>query len=52
MPQARKEVQPVYVKKTLTIPADLNQAALKANINFSKVLASELRRILKRKYAA
>lgn len=52
MPQARKEVQPVYVKKTLTIPADLNQAALKADINFSQVLASELRRILKRKDAA
>jgi predicted RNase H-like HicB family nuclease len=52
MPQVREEVKPVYVKKTLTIPADLNEAALAANINFSQVLSSELRRILKRKRAA
>jgi predicted RNase H-like HicB family nuclease len=52
MPQARKNVKPVYVKKTLTIPADLNEAALKADLNFSQVLTSELRRILKRKNAA
>lgn len=47
MPQVRKEVQPVYIKKTLTIPADLNQAAIAAGINFSQVLASSLRSILK-----
>ena len=52
MPRTRKEVQPVYVKKTLTIPADLNEAALKADLNFSQILASELRRILKRGNAA
>ncbi|MDR1579295.1 MAG: type II toxin-antitoxin system HicB family antitoxin [Synergistaceae bacterium] len=52
MPQVRKEVQPIYVKKTLTIPADLNEAALKADLNFSQILASELRRILKRGNAA
>ena len=52
MPQVRQEVQPVLVKKTLTIPADLNDAALKAGLNFSQVLTSELRRILKRKTAA
>ena len=47
MPQARKEVQPVYIKKTLTIPADLNQEAIAAGVNFSQVLASSLRNILK-----
>jgi predicted RNase H-like HicB family nuclease len=47
MPQVRKEVQPVYIKKTLTIPADLNQAATEAGVNFSQVLASSLRSILK-----
>jgi predicted RNase H-like HicB family nuclease len=52
MPSVRKEVQPALVKKTLTIPADLNEAALKADINFSQVLASELRRILRRRNAS
>ena len=47
MPQVRKEVQPTYVKKTLTIPSDLNDAAIKANLNFSQVLASSLRSILR-----
>jgi predicted RNase H-like HicB family nuclease len=47
MPQVRKEVQPVYVKKTLTIPADLNQAATQAGVNFSQVLASSLRNLLR-----
>jgi predicted RNase H-like HicB family nuclease len=47
MPQVRREVQPVYIKKTLTIPSDLNDAALRAGINFSQVLASALRSILK-----
>ena len=47
MPQVRKEVEPVYVKKTLTIPSDLNEAAMKANLNFSQVLASSLRSILR-----
>ena len=46
MPYARKEAKPTYVKKTLTIPSHLNEAALKANINFSQVLASSLRTIL------
>ena len=48
MPQVRKDVKPVYVKNTLTIPADLNVAAMQAGINFSQVLASSLRSILKR----
>ena len=48
MPQVRQEVKPIYVKKTLTIPADLNEAAITANINFSKVLTSSLRFILKK----
>jgi len=47
MPQVRKEVQPVYVKKTLTIPADLNETAMRANLNFSQILASSLRSILR-----
>jgi hypothetical protein len=47
MPQARKEVRSVHVKKTLTIPSDLNEAAMRANLNFSQVLASSLRNILK-----
>ena len=47
MPQVRKEIQPVYIKKTLTIPSDLNDAAMKANLNFSQVLASSLRSILR-----
>ena len=51
MPQVRKEVQPVYVKKTLTIPSDLNESAIKANLNFSQVLASSLRSILRRRAA-
>ncbi|MDR1731479.1 MAG: type II toxin-antitoxin system HicB family antitoxin [Synergistaceae bacterium] len=51
MPQVRQEVQPVYVKKTLTIPADLNEAAVAAGLNFSQVLASALRGILKHKTA-
>ena len=51
MPQIRKEVQPVHVKKTLTIPSDLNEAAIKANLNFSQVLASSLRSILRHRAA-
>jgi predicted RNase H-like HicB family nuclease len=47
MPQVRREVKPVYVKKTLTIPSDLNDAAMRANVNFSQVLAAGLRSILK-----
>ena len=46
MPHARQEAKPAYVKKTLTIPSYLNEAGLKANINFSQVLASSLRTIL------
>ena len=49
MPQVRQEVKPVCVKKTLTIPADLNEAAIMANINFSQVLTSSLRLILKKR---
>ncbi len=49
MPQAREEIEPVYVKKTLTIPADLNEAGKAAGINFSQVLSSSLRDILRRK---
>ena len=49
MSQAREEVEPVYVKKTLTIPADLNEAAKVAGINFSQVLSSSLRDILRGK---
>ena len=47
MPQVRQEVKPVYVKKTLTIPADLNKAAIMANINFSKALTDSLRHMMK-----
>jgi len=47
MPQVRKEVKPVYVKKTLTIPSDLNEAAIKADLNFSQVLTSSLQSILR-----
>lgn len=49
MPQVRQEVKPICVKKTLTIPADLNEAAITANINFSQVLTSSLRNILKKR---
>ena len=49
MPQVRKEVQPAYIKKTLTIPSDLNDAAIKANLNFSQVLALSLRSILRQR---
>lgn len=49
MPQVREDVEPVYVKKTLTIPSDLNEAAKRANINFSQVLASSLCQILKKR---
>ena len=49
MPQVRQEVKPVYIKKTLTIPADLNKAAIMANINFSQALVSSLRHILKKR---
>jgi len=48
MPLVRQEVKPVNVKKTLTIPADLNEAAIRANINFSKALVSSLQYILRR----
>ena len=52
MPHVRAEVKPALVKKTLTIPADLNEAALRADLNFSQVLTSELRRIIKHKSVA
>jgi len=48
MPQVREKVKPVYVKKTLTIPSDLDEAARRAGLNFSHVLSSSLRGILKR----
>jgi len=48
MPQVREEVKPVYTKKTLTIPVELNEAAKRANINFSQVLTSSLRQLLKK----
>ena len=35
-----------YVKKTLTIPESLNIKAMKANINFSKVLANGIEKEL------
>jgi len=46
MPLVRKEAKPVYVKKTLTIRADVNRAALAAGINFSEVLNSSLEQML------
>ena len=49
MSQVREEIKPVFVKKTLTIPSDLDEAAKQANINFSHVLASALRSILKQR---
>ena len=42
MPYHTKNVKEVYVKKTLTIPAWLNNAAQKKNINFSQVLKEAL----------
>jgi predicted RNase H-like HicB family nuclease len=51
MSLVRKEAQPVYIKKTLTIPADLNERGVAAGLNFSHVLASSLRSILKRRVA-
>lgn len=42
----RQEVKPVYVKKTLTIKADVNRAALAAGINFSEVLNNSLEQML------
>ena len=48
MPQVRSEIEPVYVKKTLTIPSYLNEAAKQAGINFSQALASSLQDILRK----
>ena len=40
--EARKRANEKYVKKTLTIPAWLNKAALEQNINFSQTLQEAL----------
>lgn len=49
MPLARKEVQDIVVKKTLTIPKWLNDLAEAENVNFSKILSSALQDYLKTK---
>lgn len=49
MPLARKEVQDVVVKKTLTIPKWLNDLAEEKNVNFSKILSAALQDYLKTK---
>ena len=46
MPKVREEVKPVYVRKTLTIPSYLNEAAKRANVNFSNVLTAALKNIV------
>jgi predicted RNase H-like HicB family nuclease len=43
MPAVRGQVQSVFVKKTLTIPAWLNDAALRQGINFSQTLQQALK---------
>lgn len=44
---AKKEIKVATVKKDTTIPADLNQEAIKQGINFSKVLTDALREKLR-----
>ena len=39
----RKEISDKTVKKTLTIPAWLNEMALNKNLNFSKILQKALK---------
>ena len=46
MPYFRKDEKVEYVKKTLTIPAWLDQLAKGANINFSSVLVKGLKESL------
>ena len=46
MPLVRQQVKNVSVKKTLTIPAWLNSAAERKNVNFSQVLQSALKQTL------
>lgn len=46
MPLFRKHEKETIVKKTLTIPEWLNKAALKEDINFSKVLQEALKQKL------
>lgn len=49
MPLARSKIEEVSVKKTLTLPAWLNELAEEQKINFSKVLQAALKDILKAK---
>lgn len=49
MPLARKEVNDVVVKKTLTIPKWLNDLAEAENVNFSKILNAALQEYLRTK---
>ncbi|MHB9134115.1 MAG: type II toxin-antitoxin system HicB family antitoxin [Armatimonadota bacterium] len=46
MPLARRGIQNVAVKKTLTIPQWLNELAEKEHVNFSQVLQSALKEAL------
>ena len=43
MPLARKQVKTASIRKTISIPAWLNAAALERNINFSQVLQEALK---------
>lgn len=46
MPLIREAVSTQSVKKTLTIPAWMNEAAEKEGVNFSQILQASLKRIL------
>lgn len=46
MPAVRDRINNSYVKKTLTIPAWLNQAAEAENVNFSQLLQESLKHYL------
>lgn len=47
MPPVRERINNRFVKKTLSLPAWLNAAALEHNINFSQVLQEALKQQLK-----
>ncbi len=47
MPLVREAVKTQSVKKTLTIPAWMNEAAEKQGVNFSQLLQSSLMNVLK-----
>lgn len=47
MPLVRDAISAQSVKKTLTIPAWMNEAAEKEGINFSQLLQASIKRVLK-----